>query len=349
MPFVRVNPGDAPAVATSVEILNAARCLDDPDTPPLIAEIEALLLRYGWDLEPDERFLYTPDGEGQPVGVLNVSAPTRDNRHLLWTDLTVHPDHRRRGHGTALMIEAIRLAREAGRTTLWIGAPEDDLGARAFAERFGFAYASHDARRRQVLAEVDQAAIDRLYDQARAAAEYEFERLTPPVSDEVLAELVEVTAAINDAPMGDLTYEDEVFDLQRLKDFETARKGIGDRLYRVVARHRPSGRVGGHTVVVTHPLRPTFGSQGDTAVARPHRGHKLGLLVKIEMMRWLAEVEPQLEVIETWNQADNSFMINVNEGIGYRPSRVFNTYELGLPTRASTPYREPADSVGVSR
>jgi len=332
MPFVRVDPDDAAAVAASVDILDAARRADDPDTPPLIPQIEGRLLRYGWDLEPDERFLYVPEGSSQPVAVLDVSAPMRDNRHLLWTQITVHPEHRRRGHGTVLMTEAIRRAREAGRNTLWIGAPEDDLGARAFVERFGFAYASHDARRRQVLANVDRAAVARLEESARAAAaDYELQRLTPPVSDEVLAELVEVTAAINDAPMGDLTYEDEVFDLQRLKDFQAARAGVGDRVYRVVARHRQTGEAGGHTVVVTHPLQPTWGGQGDTAVAREHRGHKLGLLLKIEMMRWLAEAEPQLEVIETWNQADNSFMIAVNEAIGYRLSRMFAMYELKLP------------------
>lgn len=347
MAFVRVDPDDAGAVAASVEILNAAMAVDDPTSPPIIAEIEAPLLRYGWDLEPDERFLYTPSGETEPVGVLDVALPMRDNRHLLWTQLTVHPDHRRLGHGSVLMAEAIRRAQQAGRTTLWIGTPADDPGARAFAERFGFAYASRDARRRQVLADVDRTQLDRLYDEARvAAAEYELERLTPPVPDEVLAELVEVTAAINDAPMGDLTYEDEVFDLQRLKDFQTARDGIGDRLYRVAARHRASGRVGGHTVVVTHPLRPSFGVQGDTAVSREHRGHRLGLLVKIEMMRWLAEAEPQLEVIETWNNADNYHMINVNEAIGYRLSRVFTMYELTVPTDGTRPQPEPA-TIGV--
>ena len=70
--------------------------------------------------------------------------------------------------------------------------------------------------------------------------------------------------------------------------------------------------------------------QGDTAVARAHRGHRLGLLLKIDMLHWLAEAEPQLEVIETWNQADNAYMINVNEAIGYRLNRIFDTYELTL-------------------
>jgi hypothetical protein len=100
--------------------------------------------------------------------------------------------------------------------------------------------------------------------------------------------------------------------------------------YRVIARHRRTGEVGGHTMVITHPLRPHVGMQADTAVARHHRGHRLGLLLKIDMMRWLAEVEPQLEVIETWNNADNTFMINVNEALGYRLSRIFNVYELRL-------------------
>ena len=49
-------------------------------------------------------------------------------------------------------------------------------------------------------------------------------------------------------------------------------------------------------MVLTHPLQPHVGGQGDTAVARHHRGHRLGLLLKIDMIRWLAEVEPQLKV-----------------------------------------------------
>ena len=96
-----------------------------------------------------------------------------------------------------------------------------------------------------------------------------------------------------------------------------------------------TGEVGGHTVVLTHPMQPHVGGQGDTAVARHHRGHRLGLLLKIDMMRWLAEVEPQLKIIETWNNVDNSFMINVNEALGYRLSRIFNMYELHLDSPSS--------------
>jgi GNAT superfamily N-acetyltransferase len=331
MRFVRVKPDDIAQVTAVANIQEAARLVDDPDAFPTIPEALAASIRYGWDLEPAEHYLYVPDAASHPVGVLAVELPSRDNLHLIWAEIWVHPDDRRRGHGSVIMNEVLRIAREAGRNTIWVGTAEDDQGARKFVEGFGFTYASHDARRRQVLAHVDQAEIERLWAAAdEAATAYSIERLQIPVGDEVLSELVEVTAAINDAPMGDLTYEDEKFDLHRLQDFETALVGRGDCGYRVVARHRTTGEVGGHTVVVTQPLQRQVGVQADTAVARQHRGHRLGLLIKIDMMRWLAEAEPQLKVIETWNNVDNTFMINVNEALGYRLSRIFNMYELRL-------------------
>jgi GNAT superfamily N-acetyltransferase len=332
MPFVRVQPDDMAQVTVVANLEEAARQVDDPDDFPPIPEMLAGDLRYGWDLEPEERYLYASDDvPAEPVGVLALDMPARDNLHLVWAHIVVHPDHRRRGHGSAIMDEALRRTREAGRNTVWVGGAEDDQVARKFLEGFGFSYASHDARRRQVLADVDQAEVQRLWRVAQEkAADYCLERLRPPTADEVLGELVEVTAAINDAPMGDLTYEDEKFDLQRLRDFETALVGRGERAYRVIARHRQTGEVGGHTVVAAHPLRPEIAGQGDTAVARQHRGHRLGLLLKIDMMHWLAEAEPQLKIIQTWNNAENRFMINVNEALGYRLSRVFNMYELRL-------------------
>jgi RimJ/RimL family protein N-acetyltransferase len=83
-------------------------------------------------------------------------------------------------------------------------------------------------------------------------------------------------------------------------------------------------------VVLTNALQPGWAWQADTAVSRDHRGHRLGLLLKIEMMRWLAEDRPDVKTIETWNNADNEFMIRVNEALGYRLNRVFATYELKL-------------------
>jgi hypothetical protein len=96
MPFLRVEPDDAVRVAQAVELLNTARRTDDPDAVELLTELTAANLRYGWDLEPEEMYLYAPGATSRPVGVLELDFPTRDNVHLTWAALTVHPAHRRR-------------------------------------------------------------------------------------------------------------------------------------------------------------------------------------------------------------------------------------------------------------
>ena len=169
MPFVRVSLTTWLRSPSSPTSRRRRVRVDDPDDFPPIPEMLAGDLRYGWDLEPDEHYLYIPDDATEAVGVLAVDIPTRDNLHLVWAEILVHPDHRRRGHGSAIMNEAMRRTREAGRNTIWVGTAEDDQGARKFVEGFGFSYASHDARRRQVLADVDQAEVQRLWGVAQTA------------------------------------------------------------------------------------------------------------------------------------------------------------------------------------
>jgi hypothetical protein len=53
-------------------------------------------------------------------------------------------------------------------------------------------------------------------------------------------------------------------------------------------------------------------------VARPHRGHRLGLLLKVVMLGLLAQREPALRWIITGNAESNRHMILINEALGYR-------------------------------
>ena len=127
-----------------------------------------------------------------------------------------------------------------------------------------------------------------------------------------------MSAAINDAPTDDLNIEDEVFTPQRIRDYENATVARGQRMYRLIARHRETGEMAGHTIVAVENERPTIGHQHDTSVVRAHRGHRLGLLLKSAMVLWLADEEPQLESVDTWNAESNDHMIGVNEQLGYR-------------------------------
>jgi RimJ/RimL family protein N-acetyltransferase len=65
------------------------------------------------------------------------------------------------------------------------------------------------------------------------------------------------------------------------------------------------------------PADPGWAHQQLTGVTRAHRGHRLGLLVKVAMAQWLKAAEPQVERLQTWNAESNQFMIAVNEALGY--------------------------------
>jgi ribosomal protein S18 acetylase RimI-like enzyme len=67
-------------------------------------------------------------------------------RPSIWTsglecylaELYVQPEHRRRGLGLALMTAVLEVARERGADYIEVATSEDDVGARALYERFGF-------------------------------------------------------------------------------------------------------------------------------------------------------------------------------------------------------------------
>jgi hypothetical protein len=189
----------------------------------------------------------------------------------------------------------------------------------AFAERSGYVVASKAVNRRQHLSDIPQEKIKGLYAEAEAAAtRYELVRLVGLTPDEMLDQVAEMSAAINDAPLDDLDIEDEVYAPERVRNYESAVLQRGNRLYRILARHRDTGELAGHTVVAVEGERPEVGHQHDTTVVRSHRGHRLGLLLKSGMNLWLAEVEPQLQTVDTWNAESNDHMVAVNEQLGYR-------------------------------
>jgi hypothetical protein len=65
-------------------------------------------------------------------------------------------------------------------------------------------------------------------------------------------------------------------------------------------------------------------------VARAHRGHRLGLLVKVAMLELLAGREPGLERIITGNADVNEHMIAINTELGYRILDHWLSWELAV-------------------
>jgi GNAT superfamily N-acetyltransferase len=316
MEIRRFGPDDTDRLAAYVEVVNAARAADSPWQHPSTLRGAEGRFRHGWDGEVETPFLGLVDGS--PVAVGRLAASEYDNLHLAWLGVQVHPEHRRRSHGSELLEALVAETRALGRTSIGLDGWESDP-TRAFAERHDLEEKSVSIQRRQLVADLDWGSIERLHASASTAAtDYELVRREGRTPDDELTAAAEMTMAINDAPTDDLDIEDEVYSPERVRAYEEAQLSSGYRLFRVLARHRGTRELAGHSVVVVEGDRPEIAHQHDTSVVAAHRGHRLGLLLKADMNLWLREVQPQLVSIDTWNAESNDHMIGVNEAIGYR-------------------------------
>lgn len=272
-------------------------------------------LRHGWDGDAPTWLAGLEAGEVVADGSLWRS--TWDNPGFGWLDVQVRPDARRAGRGSALLAALVTHALADGRRTIALEAWESPV-AQAFATHHGYALEQVEVCRRLTLGQpIDYPAIRD--EAARAAAGYEVVRIAGSVPEDLLEPVGRAVAAINDAPTDGLDFEAETFPPARLRAYEAAQASLGNRVYRVLARHTGSGEICGNTVLAVDSERPHLGEQHDTSVVTAHRGHRLGLLLKADMLAWMAEDEPQLRQIDTGNAETNGHMIAVNDQLGFRP------------------------------
>jgi GNAT superfamily N-acetyltransferase len=297
------------------EVASAATKADSPQNEPQSAEYLRLKLKYGWDDLGTEHVLLGRV-DGSLAAWATVELPIWDNQHMAFVELDVAPQWRDSDIGEQMLDQTYAVMKATGRTLLLANAwKESDL------ERFwldhGLTMGSEAAQRRLRPADLDWPRLEALYvDALAASSDYEVFEATPPVADELLDGLVQLQLAMNDAPLNDLVLDDNVWTAQRYRGNESAMAHRAATSYRLAARHRDTGEMAGFTGVVVEDDRRHLGFQEDTAVVREHRGHRLGLRLKIEMLRLLRDREPGIVQIDTWNAVSNSHMIAVNEAIG---------------------------------
>lgn len=163
--------------------------------------------------------------------------------------------------------------------------------------------------------------LDSLEREALArAAGYELLSWTDHCPDEYVEQLAVLMSRMStDAPTGGLSYEEEAWDVARVRHVEETWKRAGNISLVTAARHRESGELAAYSVLELAPSKPWLAEQDDTLVAAAHRGHRLGMLVKIANLRRLADY-PEVERVTTFNAAENGHMLAINVALGFRPA-----------------------------
>ena len=322
---IQIDPLDEDLVDSWIDAKRAVAAHDLPGLAPPSAAFERLCLLLVPGSLRAETWLAVADG--QVLGYALLDMPATDNLHLVDVTLEVRPEHRRRGIGTSLLEHVERRAAQLGRDTVVSYVTESlpdvvrlDESGKAFAAARGYPVVETEILGRNLLAEVDEAALDRLYDRAwRKAEGYELVEWTGQAPEDAADDLARLHARMwTDPPTGEMDIRPAVYDVARLRETERVWDARGTLRLGALVREESSGEVAGYTLIIVPPGSESEALQEDTIVDPRHRGKRLGTILKVANQRQLRRYRPMTGSVITWNSEANDHMRSINEAIGYR-------------------------------
>lgn len=283
--------------------------------------------------EEEPRRLFVAERGGRMVGLGRIEWTLEEGDDAVWVSILVPPAERGHGVARALMRRLVELTRETGRAVMqtWTanvhpvagdvlvpvsGAGAVDAaapGPRALlADGWSLEQVERVSRIRLPMSAEDIA-------RRRTPADaYEVVSWTGPTPAAWETDIALLHSAISvDAPSAGLSIAAEDWSLEHLRARDRMHNTAGRRELTVAAVHRSSGRLAGYSSLdlFDDATRPAL--QNDTIVLTEHRGHRLGMLLKLANIEILQNVAPDCGAIYTWNAEENRAMLAVNEDVGF--------------------------------
>ncbi|MFK4834146.1 GNAT family N-acetyltransferase [Microbacterium sp. ZW T2_14] len=327
---------EVPAVATAdwiamVGVRNAVKA-EAVGTSDLSIEPDELLPRWQNPHERKRAVLARVDGEvvGRGAYETQVSNPAA------WVSVEVLPAFRRRGIGSALHEHLVDFARvddksalqtyvteAAADTTDVIGSPTGfgsvprDVASSRFLITHGYALEQVGLTSRLELP-IDVSALLREAIDA-AGPDYATRWYLGRTPEDLLDSIARLRSSMgSDAPSGGMETESE-WTAERVRADDDAAASSPRKWLTTTVHHVPSGEVVGYTELDVPPEQHRPVAQGDTIVLAGHRGHRLGMLLKVANIARLEDVAPGHPSITTSNAAENVHMLAVNDTVGFAP------------------------------
>jgi GNAT superfamily N-acetyltransferase len=333
------GPGGADFVAT-IDARNAAEIAGYGTAE--VAYPAAELLPY-WHDPHEPKVLWGARVDGRIVARATHEWQV-DDGNVGWMDLRVHPGFQHRGIGRALADISEEHARSMGRTKLLTYAVSGDLPGERLVPPTGAGSVPRDGREVRFLlargwrleqiarasrfplpldtadvaarrAEAERHAAD-----SAGAGAYRIHTWNGPTPERWVADQAHLfTRMSTEEPTAGLESPEDPWDEERVRAYDALHAGGPRTTLTAAAEHVASGTLAAFTqlAVPADVSRPV--TQEDTLVLREHRGHRLGMLLKVANLQYLEQVAPGHPCVLTWNAEENLAMLGVNEAVGFRP------------------------------
>ncbi|MBD7980737.1 N-acetyltransferase [Oerskovia merdavium] len=286
-------------------------------------------------------------------GAAIVNLATVSNTHLAYVTLMVRPGLEGQGIGDTLLARVEEIARAADRTTVITfsnhspepspgpdaldaptGAGRVPVASRPARFALGRGFTLEQVERASVLRlPVDPTLLDALDARSTEAADDDYRLHTwwdevPTVWEDQVAVLW--TRMSTDIPNAGLDVAESPWDAARVRSHLRDLAGRHQHVLITVAEHAHTGTLAAFSVVQMPVPDVPFAFQEDTLVLREHRGHRLGMLVKIANLRAYEDRRPGERRINTWNAQENEHMLAINVALGFEPVGVAAVWQKRL-------------------
>lgn len=290
-----------------------------------------------------ERMLWLVRAYGSVVGRVSIDLPQEPGattaRWLIELDESVHG----RGIGSAAHSLVERTARSAGRTILATWSDHREIPGARYAARTGFGSIPRDRaasflvslgyeleqvdRRSDLALPIAQRVVQELAHRA-TEDDYRILQWAPPTPNEHLVGMAHMKSRMStDAPSGDLHVEPELWDEARMRRHDQTYLESGRIVLVTVAQHIPSGELVAFTELSVSREAGRPSSQEDTLVLREHRGHRLGMRIKLAALERWRDLAPHSPKVTTFNAEENRPMLDINEALGFVPVNYEGAWE----------------------
>ncbi len=279
---------------------------------------------------------YVAVDDGDLVGGAYVAFPLVDNKTMAWGGVFVPPEHRGNGIGSLLLGHLVDVTAAQSRTALLVEANipfdrRDDHPYRRFAERHGFALANIEIRRDRPLPADDDWLADLADTAAPHHAGYSLEVHTEDdMPDDLLPSYCDAWNRLGlEAPTGDIVFEAEGLTPKLFRRRAAKSRAQGRTAYHAIGLDG-NRRVVAYSTLAVSKHTPDTVYQWGTLVLPEHRGHRLGMAVKVHNLQTLQRHHPDAQRITTSNTEDNQAMVDINVRLGFEPVEILAEFQRRL-------------------